>query len=110
FLMSIKHYIGLDVSQKSTSVCIVDGAGKVVSEGQCLTRPFDIVNYIKKRSDCVEKIGMEAGTLSPWIYTELIKAGLNIIVLETFHAYRALSMRRSKTDRNDARGLAELVR
>lgn len=105
-----KHYIGLDISQKSTSVCIMDAAGKVISEGQSLTRAEDLVNYIKKRSDCVEKIGLEAGALSPWIYTALSKAGYNVIVLETFHAYRALSMRRNKTDRNDARGLAELIR
>lgn len=108
--MKQKHYVGLDISQKSTAVCIIDQAGKIVTEGQCLTKPFDLVNYLKKRSTCIEKIGMESGALSPWIYTELTKAGLPVAMLETFHAYRALSMRRNKTDRNDARGLAELVR
>jgi len=106
----MKHFIGLDISQKSTAVCIIDSAGKVVSEGQCLSRPSDLATYIRKRSETIEKIGMEAGALSPWLYTGLTKAGLPVVVLETFHAYRALSMRRNKTDRNDARGLAELVR
>jgi transposase len=106
----MKHYVGLDVSQKSTAVCIIDQAGKMVSEGQCLTKPVDLINYLKKRSDSIEKIGMESGALSPWLYTQLTKAGLPVVMLETFHAYRALSMRRNKTDRNDARGLAELVR
>jgi transposase len=105
-----QHFIGLDVSQKSTAVCIIDEKGKVVSEGACLTRPFDLVNYVRKRSDCIEKIGLEAGALSPWIYSELTKAGLPVVVLETFQTYRALSMRRNKTDKNDARGLAELMR
>ncbi|WP_082144009.1 IS110 family transposase [Nitratireductor soli] len=105
-----RHFIGLDVSQKSTAVCIIDDKGKVVSEGMCLTRPFDLVAYIRKRSDCVEKIGLEAGALSPWLHTELMKAGLPVVVLESFQTYRALSMRRNKTDKNDARGLAELMR
>lgn len=109
-MTEIQHFIGLDVSQKSTAVCIIDEKGKVVSEGACLTRPFDLVNYIRKRSDHVAKVGLEAGALSPWLYTELTKAGLPVFVLETFQTYRALSMRRNKTDRNDARGLAELMR
>jgi transposase len=104
------HFVGLDVSQKSTAVCIVDDAGKVVSEGACLTRPFDLVHYIRKRAGRIAKIGLEAGALSPWLATELNRAGLPVVVLESFHAYRALSMRRNKTDKNDARGLAELVR
>lgn len=105
-----KHFVGLDVSQKSTAVCIVDEKGKLVCEGMCLTRPFDLVNYLRKRSSHIEKIGLEAGALSPWLYSELTRAGLPVVVLETFHTYRALSMRRNKTDKNDARGLAELMR
>lgn len=91
-----QHFVGLDVSQKSTAVCIIDDKGKVISEGMCLTRPFDLANYIRKRSDCIEKVGLEAGALSPWIHTELMKAGLPVIVLETLQTYRALSMRRNK--------------
>ena len=105
-----RHFIGLDVSQKTTTVCILDEKGKVVAEGSCLTRPFDLTNYIRKRSEHVEKVGLEAGAFSPWLHTELTKAGLPVVMLETFQTYRALSMRRNKTDKNDARGLAELMR
>lgn len=105
-----KQFVGLDVAQKRTAVCILDATGKVVSEGACLTRPFDLINYIRKRTTQIEKVGLEAGALSPWLASELMRAGLPVVVLETFHASRALSMRRNKTDRNDARGLAELVR
>jgi transposase len=106
------YYIGLDVSQKQTSICIVDGGGKVFAEGGALSRPTDIAGWITNRVEASEvaKVGLEAGNMSNWIYTGLVKAGLPAVCLEAFQAHRFLSTQRNKTDKNDARGLAQLVR
>jgi len=106
------YYIGLDVSQKNSAICIVDDKGKVVIEGGALSRPHDIYGWIKNRVEISEvaKVGLEAGNLSSWLYSGLIKDGLPVIVLEAFQAHRFLATQRNKTDKNDARGLAQLVR
>jgi len=108
----MKYYIGLDVSQKQTAICVVDGAGKVFVEGCALSRPLDIAGWITNRVDACEvaKVGLEAGNMSSWIYTGLVKAGLPAMCLEAFQAHRFISTQRNKTDKNDARGLAQLVR
>ncbi|MFK3781433.1 hypothetical protein [Agrobacterium sp. NPDC089420] len=93
--------------------CITENDGRVHYRrkgqcnfgGACLTRPFDLANYIRKRSEHVEKVGIDAGALSPWLNTELTKAGLPVVMIATFQTYRALSMRRSKTGKSDAHGL-----
>lgn len=106
------YYIGLDVSQKQTSICVIDERGKVFAEGAALTRPTDITGWISNRVDIAEvaKVGLEAGNMSSWIYTGLVKASLPAVCLEAFQAHRFLSTQRNKTDKNDARGLAQLVR
>jgi len=106
------YYIGLDVSQKNTAVCIVDSSGKIVKEGSCLTRPQDIYGWVSNRVEVqgIIKVGLEATNLSSWLYTQLTKLGLPMVCLETFQAHRFISTQRNKTDKNDARGLAQLVR
>jgi transposase len=106
------YYIGLDVSQKQTAICVVDQQGKVFVAGGALTRPHDIVGWINNRVEASEiaKIGLEAGNLSSWLYTGLVKAGFPVVCLEAFQAHRFLATQRNKTDKNDARGLAQLVR
>lgn len=106
------YYIGLDVSQKSTSICVVDEKGKTVAEGAALTRPADIHGWIKNRVEVSEitKVGLEATNVSSWLYTQLTKLGLPMLCLEAFQAHRFLATQRNKTDKNDARGLAQLVR
>jgi len=106
------YYIGLDVSQKNTSICVVDSEGKVFVQGSSLTRPSDIHGWIKNRVDIAEisKVGLEATNLSSWLYTQLTKVGLPMLCLEAFQAHRFLATQRNKTDKNDARGLAQLVR
>ena len=105
-------YIGLDVSQRQTAICIVDSSGKLIAEGKVLTLPSDIHGWIKGHVD-IDKVinaGLEAGAMSNWLGTELKQLGLPIICLETFQAHRFLETHRNKTDKNDARGLAQLVR
>ena len=108
----MKYYIGLDVSQKSTALCVIEETGKIFAEGNSLSRPQDIVGWISNRvaQADVGKVVLEAGNLSSWLYTGLHKAGLPVVCLEAFHAHRFLATQRNKTDKNDARGLAQLAR
>jgi transposase len=108
----MEYYIGLDVSQRQTSICIVDGKGTRVTEGKALTLPPDIHGWITKHVDArlIIKVGLEAGAMSAWLFTELTKLGLPMLCLEAFQAAEFLKAQRNKTDRNDARGLAQMVR
>lgn len=102
--------VGLDVSQRSTSICVVDDKGQIVLEGQAKTDPFEIGRYLQKRLEGPLKLGMETGSLAAWLYHGLRKMGFDIVCMDAVHAHRALSLKRHKTDRNDAHGLAEMIR
>jgi transposase len=107
-----EYYVGLDVSQKTTAICVIDNKGKQICIGSSLTRPEDIYGWLNNRIDMSKgiKIGLEAGNMSSWLYTGLHKLGFDIVCMETFQAHRFLSTYRNKTDKNDARGLAQLLR
>ena len=102
----MQHYIGLDVSVKETSVCIVDKAGKVIREVKVATKPVAILAVLTEEALAIERIGLEAGPLSQWLYSALAEAGLPVICVETRHMKAALSAQIKKSDRNDARGIA----
>jgi transposase len=106
----VKQYVGLDVSMEETSVCVLDGAGTVVFQGSTPSRPDALGKLHRAKAQHVERIALETGSLSSWLWHELKAAGFPVICLDARHAKAALSMRVNKTDRNDARGLAELVR
>jgi transposase len=108
----MEYYIGLDVSQRQTAICIIDGKGKRLAEGKALTVPSDIYVWIVKAVDVgsIVKVGHEAGAMSFWLQTELTKLGLPMVCLEAFQAAALLETQRNKTDKNDARGLAQIVR
>jgi len=108
----MEYYIGLDVSQRQTAICIVDGKGSLVKEGKTVTTPSDIYAWITKHIDpkLIKTVGLEAGAMSAWLYTELSKLGLPMLCMESFQAAEFLKAQRNKTDKNDARGLAQLVR
>src|SRR5689334_23167578 len=108
----MEYYIGLDVSQRQTAICIVDGKGTRVAEGKAFTDPADIHAWVTKRVDLalIQQVGLEAGAMSAWLYTELSKLELPMLCLEAFQAAEFLKAQRNKTDRNDARGLAQMVR
>ena len=105
-----KTYAGLDVSLKDTAVCIVDNAGKIVFEGKVSSDPAVIAKCLAKHAHSLERAGLESGMTSAWLWRELRQLGAPVICLDSRHAHRVLSMRRHKNDRNDARGLADLVR
>src|SRR3954462_4567620 len=106
----MEHYAGLDVSLKETSVCIVDGAGKIIRETKVASEPEALVGYFSSLEIKVVRIGLEAGPLSQWLYAALTQAGFEVVLLETRHVKAALSAMTVKTDRRDARGIAQLLR
>ena len=106
----MEHYAGLDVSLKLTSVCIVDAQGRVVRETKVPSDPEDLVRHFRSLDHPITRVALEAGPLSQWIHAGLTDAGLDTVLLETRHVKAALSAMTVKTDRKDARGLAQLLR
>src|SRR5215469_6743100 len=105
------HFVGLDVSVKETSVCVVDNAGKVILEQQVPTEPADIIALLTSLVVPFDRIGIEAGPLSQWLVNALTGADLPVICVETRHMKALLTAQQiSKTDRNDARGIAQMMR
>ena len=99
------EYVGLDVSMKETAVSIRRD-GKRVWRGECRSHPDDIEAVLHQRAPQAERIGLETGPLTTWLWTELTGRGLPMVCLDARHAKRALDMRPNKTDANDAEGLA----
>ena len=104
-------YVGLDVSVARTSVCVMDAAGQVVREQSVVSTPEKIAAVIMATGRQIERIGLEAGINSAWIARGLLEAKLPVIVIDATHAAAALKTGfRNKTDKNDARGIADLMR
>lgn len=106
----MSYFVGLDVSLDKTSICIVDNNGNIYLEGEAETDPNAIATFLQKNDLPLTLIGLEAGNLSSWLYTGLAECDLPVVCLETRHAKAALKAQNVKTDRNDARGLAQIVR
>ena len=104
------YFVGLDVSVKETTVCIVDDAGKIVREARVASEPEALLQVLTKTIYRFKRVGLEAGPLSQWLYSVLAEAGLPVICVETRHMRAALKSRINKTDRNDARGMAQMMR
>src|SRR5881398_3549845 len=107
---SMEHSAGLDVSVKETSVCIIDKTGKVIREVKVATKPVPILAVLTEEALAIERIGLEAGPLSQWLFSALAEAGLPVICVETRHMRAVLKAQINKTDRNDARGMAQMMR
>ncbi|SFU22761.1 transposase [Mesorhizobium sp. YR577] len=106
----MKHYAGLDVSVKETSICIVNETGVICREIKVASHPEDLVQALKNPEWRLVRIGLEAGPLSQWLFSGLAEAGLPAICIETRHAKAFLKAQMNKTDRNDARGIAQMTR
>jgi transposase len=106
----MKYYAGLDVSVKETSICIVDIDGNINTECSVLSEPDVIADYLVGQGVQLERIGLEAGSLSPWLCHEMRALNLPVICIETRHAKAAMEAQSVKTDKNDARGLAHIMR
>jgi transposase len=106
----MKQYVGLDVSQRETSVCVIDEAGKVIFEGKARSEPGALAELLRKRAPNAERIGFETGAMASWPWHELRRVDLPVVCVDARHAHSVLSVRMNKSDQNDARGLADLVR
>ena len=104
------HFAGLDVSVKETSLCIVDGTGKIVGEVKVASEPATLLAVLTNPAYHFKRIGLEAGPLSQWLFSALAETGLPMLCVETRHMRAALKAQINKTDRNDARGIAQMMR
>ena len=104
------HFAGLDVSVKETSVCIVDDTGRVVREAKVASEPEALLQVLSNPAYHFKRIGLEAGPLSQWLFSAFAEASLPAICVETRHMRAVLKAQINKTDRNDARGMAQMIR
>jgi transposase len=102
-------YVGLDASLKKTSICVVDGSGKVLCEGIADSQPGAIAKFLKSKASGAVRIGIETGPTSIWLTTELRARGLPVICIDARHAKAVLKMQINKSDRNDAAGIARIM-
>ena len=103
-------YAGIDVSLECSSVCVVDASGKIVREGVVASEPEALIAWLNSLGFGLARVGLEAGPLSQWLYAAMRDAGLAVELLETRHVRKAFEAMPVKTDRNDARGIAQLMR
>jgi transposase len=106
----MKQYVGLDVSQKVTSVCVVDESGKKIWTGKCASTPAALSATISAHAPEVVRVGLETGPLCVWHFHGLKALGVPIVCIDARHAKAALTMQVNKTDENDAEGLAQIMR
>jgi len=106
----VKHYAGIDVSLEQSSVCVVDDGGRIVREAKVASEPEALVAWLVGLGLQMERIGLEAGPLSQWLHAHMAAAGLTVELLETRHVRTAFKIMPVKTDKTDARGIAQLMR
>ena len=106
----MEHYVGIDVSLELSSVCVVDAKGAIIREEKVTSAPDVLVEFLQGLGLSIERVGLEAGPLSQWLHAGLTQAGFETALLETRHVKAALSAMTVKTDRKDARGIAQLLR
>lgn len=106
----MKYYVGLDVALRSLALCIIDADGKIALERSLPCEIDDVAECIRSFSKPVEMIGFEAGTMSQHLFHGLVAEGFEVVCMEARQVSAALSAMRNKTDKNDARGIAQVVR
>jgi transposase len=107
---TMEYYAGIDVSLESSSICVVDLNGRVAREATIASDPEALTAWFKGLGFDLTRIGLEAGPLSQWLYAGMREAGLSVELLETRHVRNAFKIMPVKTDRKDARGIAQLIR
>src|SRR4051795_10131010 len=107
---AVDHYAGIDVSLERSSICVVDATGKIVREAKVASEPEALVRFFRELGLPLVRVGLEAGPLSQWLHAGLTGAGFEAVLLETRQVKAALSAMIVKTDRKDARGIAQLLR
>src|SRR3954451_22912280 len=106
----MEHYVGIDVSLEQSSVCVVDATGRILRETKVASEPEAMISWLRGLGLELTRVGLEAGPLSQWLYAAMRDAGLAVELLETRHVRNAFKAMPVKTDRKDARGIAQLLR
>lgn len=106
----MKYYAGLDISLETTAICVLDPKGHVVREATVDSTPVALIAFLKTCGLRFERVALEACPLSEWLYESLASEGYPVVCLETRHLKGFLMSQINKTDRNDARGIAQAVR
>ena len=106
----MKYFTGIDVSLRLVSICVIDEAGAVQHETKVAAEVELIVDCLRRFSAEIKQVGFEAGTLTQYLTYGLQAAGFEVICLEARQVAATLAAMRNKTDRNDARGLAQILR
>jgi transposase len=105
----MEHYVGLDVSLKRTSICVVSHTGSVVRESVVDSDPEAIASFVRSHAPGAVRIGLETGATATWLWNELKRLGLPVICIDARHAKAVLKMQINKSDRNDAAGIARIM-
>ena len=105
----MEHYVGLDVSLKQTSICVVNETGSVVREGVVDSDPEAIAEFVRSKALRAVLIGIETGPTVTWLWTEFKRLNLPAICIDARHAKAVLKMQINKSDRNDAAGIARIM-
>ena len=106
----MKYFVGLDVSMKLTSVCIMDETVKVVHESEVTTNPKSIANRILLKKFDIKIVGLESGAVSHYLVKELTDLGIPVVCVDARKMNLILSININKTDKNDAKGIANAMR
>jgi transposase len=106
----MEYFCGIDVSLEQSSVCVVDAKGRIVPEAKVPSERDALIAWFRRLDLPLSRIGLEAGPLSQWLYAGLAEAGFVVELIETRHVRDAFKAMPIKTDRNDARGIAQLMR
>ena len=106
----MRYFAGLDVSLEETAICVVDETGRITKELRAESEPAALIAALMALDLPLERIGLEACSLSAWLHEELTAAGLPALCIETRQAKAAMKTMPNKTDRNDARALAQIMR
>jgi transposase len=106
----MERYAGIDVSMECSSVCVVNASGKIVREAKVASEPEALIGWFDTLGLELARIGLEAGPLAQWLYAAMKQTGLAVELLETRHVYEAFKSMPVKSDRNDARKIAQLMR
>jgi transposase len=104
----MEYFAGLDVSLEETAICIIDDAGLIVREARTASEPGALVAFFRASGMPMKRVGLEACSLTAWLHQQLTEAGIAVICIETRQAKAAIGAMPNKTDRNDARGIAQM--
>jgi transposase len=107
---AVRYFAGLDVSLEETAICIIDETGAIVREARVVSEPDALVAFFDALGMTLERVGLEACSLTAWLHQGLSEEGIPAVCIETRQAKAAMGAMPNKTDRNDARGIAQIMR